>query len=174
MVKMEKTDTKTSNLNKLLDVITNMPYNDKQFIGEGSISEIIITDDYRDIKINKMELDLNSRYSSLTDLHFLVSVDNGKKYEPVLYFTKKQYINEELLERKKPALDLIDKNSLPKAFSDAIENYYNLRSTESKVEIGYIKKGGWAQSIMKFAGVKEEELEGFQEMFDHWKDKGEV
>ncbi|MGC8533299.1 MAG: hypothetical protein ACP5MV_01560 [Candidatus Parvarchaeum sp.] len=168
-------DTKKNSLNELLEGIMEINRGDTKFLGEGaspsSFSEYILSANSGDIKINKMGVYSNSK-AMLIDYYVLVSVSNGKKYEPVLYFTKKTHVNEEMLERTKPDLNLIDKGLIPEVFSKAIGDYYLIKNLEYKFEIGYIRKGDWIKDILKFAKIQEENIKEWEDMFDAWcKDK---
>lgn len=61
----------------MLDTITNISKGDVQLIKNGSISESIISGNSGDIKINKMEIYSNIKYSTLSDYHVLVSLNKA-------------------------------------------------------------------------------------------------
>ena len=167
-------NTKKNGLDEILDAILKIPAGDLQIIENGHISENIISSNSGDIKINKMEIYSKLKYSNLSDYYVLISVSNGKKYEPVLYFTKKAYLNEEALKKQEPNLDLIGSDLIYPIFSKAIKSYYISRSLEYKFEILYANKGNWIEDIMKFAKIKEDSFNGWQSIFDSWLNKDRI
>ncbi len=163
---------KKSRLEEFLDAIINIPKGDTQIIENGSISENIISGNSGDIKINKMEIYSNIKYSTLSDYYILVSVSNGKEYKPVLYFTKKAYPNEEILKKQEPNLNLIGRFLVDPVFSKIIGDYYLSKSLEHKFEMKYINKGEWVEDIIKFANIEKDSYDRWQGIFDAWtKDK---
>jgi hypothetical protein len=169
---MAKTYKEENSLDKLLNAIIDIPQGDIQLIKDGSIAEYLISGNSNDIKINKMEL-YSKKYHNSIEYYISLSVSNGKGYEPVLYFTKLPYINEEMLERQKPNVDLLGKIIYPE-FSKAIDDYYSRKSLEYKFEIKYMKKGDWIKDVIKLAKIKEEEFSKFDRMFDAWGKKGSI
>jgi hypothetical protein len=169
---MADTYKEGNSLDELLNAIVNIPREDIQLIKNGSISEYIISGNSGDVKINEMEL-YSKKYPNSSEYYVSLSVSNGKRYEPVLYFTKLPYLNEEMLERQKPNVNLLDKIIYPE-FSKAIDDYYSRKSLEYKFEIKYLKKGDWIKDVIKFAKIKEEEFSKFDRMFDAWRKKGSI
>ncbi len=167
---MVEIDKNRNSLDELLNAIIGIPDNDTQLTDTGSISESVLSGDSGDIKTNK--IGFNSGQYLKTYLVFL-SVSNGKRYEPVLYFVKKPYLNKEILEKQKPDFNSLS-NLLSPFFSNIIDDYYARKSTEYTFEIAYIKKGEWVKDIMKFANIKEEEFSKWQDMLDTWCYKGNI
>ena len=159
-------------MDELLNAIVNIPREDIQLIKNGSISEYIISGNSGDVKINEMEL-YSKKYPNSSEYYVSLSVSNGKRYEPVLYFVKKPYLNKEILEKQKPDFNSLS-NLLSPFFSNIIDDYYARKSTEYTFEIAYIKKGEWVKDIMKFANIKEEEFSKWQDMLDTWCYKGNI
>jgi hypothetical protein len=171
---MVKIDTKKNGLDEVLDALIKIPRGDTKVIENGSISENIISGDCGDIKINKMEIYQNLKYSTLSDYYVLLSVSNGKKYKPVLYFTKKARLNEDSLKKQEPDLDSIDTGLVDPAFSKTIKDYYLSKSLEYKFEIRYVTEGNWVEDIIKFAKIKGDSYDVLQDIFDAWLNKDKV
>ncbi|MCL4376184.1 hypothetical protein M1558_01690 [Candidatus Parvarchaeota archaeon] len=171
---MVEADTKKSGLDEVLGAIFKIGSGETKLSEKSSISEKIITGNSGDIKINKMEIYSNLKYFNLSDYYVLISASNGKKYEPVLYFTKKAYLNKEALEKQKPDLNLIGNGLIFPLFSNDIQDYYLSKSMEYKFEIKYLKKGDWIEDIMKFAQITEDSNCNLQDIFDAWNNNGKV
>ncbi len=160
-------DTKKNGLDQILDIIIKISPDDSSLIENGLFSERIISGNSGDIKINKMEV--HSNLKPVYDYHVLVSVSNGGKYQPVLYFTKKLFLDKERLQSTKPDMTLISDYQIPEFFSKAMDNYYVSKNVKYKFDIIYLNKGDWIGDILKFANIEKGKFKSFEEMFYDWK-----
>ncbi len=165
---MAETHKEGNNLDELLlNAIINMPRGDIQLREEGSVSEYIISGDSNDIKINNIEF-YPPDFPNSSEYHILLSVSDGKRYKPVLYFTKEPYINQKTFEMQKPDISSIGKGSILTDISDVLMDYYSRKSTEYKFQIKYIKGGDWIKDVIKSANIKEVDFNKWQDIFDAW------
>ena len=165
---MAETHKEGNNLDELLlNAISKMPEEHVQRTREGSISEYIISGDSNDIKINKIEF-YPPNFPNSSEYHILLSVSDGKRYKPVLYFTKEPYINQKTFEMQEPDISSIGRGSILTAISDVLTDYYSRKSTEYRFQIKYIKKGDWIKDVIKFVKIREADLKKWQDIFDAW------
>ena len=138
--------------------------------------EYIISGNSADIKINEVQRTsgVTKGLATYYESYVLVSVSNGGRYKPVLYFTKIPHMEEEAMELSKPDLKSVPDCKIPEFFSKALDDYYTSKNVKYKFNISYLNKGDWIIDLIKFAKIKKERYKELEDMYNRWQEKGEI